>query len=91
MKIQWKKDVELEMLIIKGKNVKYYDRKFKKGEISEVELTNIPWSEDWQFSFRFLDIKTKDFSSVNLKHFKFIEKKDIAEIKKMLKKYPIEN
>jgi hypothetical protein len=90
MQIKWLKDVKLEMVKFDEKKdiTTYHNRKFKKGDVSEVELTNIPWSEDWQFSFMF---KNKYLSSVNVKYFTFVAKKDKNEIKEMLKKYPIEN
>ena len=90
MQIKWSKDVTLEMVRFDDKKdtTIFHDRKFKKGEISEVELTNIPESEDWQFSFIF---KEKYFCSVNIKLFKFVAKEHKDEIKKLLKKYPIEN
>ena len=88
MKIRFKKDIELEMVKSTEENISYYDRKFKKGEIVEVDCRNIPWSEDWQFSFTFEDCG--DFSSVNIRHFEIVDKEDREEIEKLLKQYPNE-
>ncbi len=89
MKIRFKKDIELEMVKNTEETTTFYDREFKKGEIAEVDFCNIPWQEEWQFSFHFED--TGDFSSVNIRHFDTVDEEEKKEIEEMLKKYPPED